>query len=463
MYLRTLTWMAVMTFLAALSQPDNLVAQSQQEQRKKDNRSYSITDLGTLGGNNNIPQAIDDRGQVAGFAETGDTDPNCGCPIFHAFRWSGGVLHDLGTLGGHDSAAGLGGINREGEVVGDSQTATVDPNNPPFLEDHAFLWRKGLMTDLGTLGGTYSFATAVDGDRRVVGGAQIFDPDPFSEPFHPFLWQEGVMRDLGTLGGPSGYAFGINPNQELSELRQEGTADKDQPQNTAKTKHRKIQVVGGANVDNTSVPPFVGPPFFAFLWENGVMTNLGALDGIQSVAVAINDRSQVAGSFTFLDSNGTGVTHALRWEHRRAQDLGTVTGDDDSIAWAINHNGQVVGASGAGFVDAFTSVHAFLWENGVLTDLNTLIPANSDLQLISAFGINVGGQIAALAYEFGTGNVHAVLLTPHHRNLTNQDAAPAVSAAIAGKPPIVLSETARNLLKMATPGAGRFRDGLNQK
>ena len=100
MYLRTLTWMAVMTFLAALCQPDNLVAQSQQEQPKKDNRSYSITDLGTLGGNNSIPQAIDDRGQVAGFAETSDTDPNCGCPIFHAFRWSRGVLHDLGTLGG---------------------------------------------------------------------------------------------------------------------------------------------------------------------------------------------------------------------------------------------------------------------------------------------------------------------------------------------------------------------------
>jgi uncharacterized membrane protein len=50
----------------------------------------------------------------------------------------------------------------------------------------------------------------------------------------------------------------------------------------------------------------------------------------------------------------------------------------------------------------FNPVHAFLWEHGVLTDLNTLIPANSDLQLIAAYGINARGQIAALAFEFST-------------------------------------------------------------
>ena len=56
----------------------------------------------------------------------------------------------------------------------------------------------------------------------------------------------------------------------------------------------------------------------------------------------------------------------------------------------------------------------------MLTDLNTLIPANSGLQLIFAFGINTRGQIDAWAFQFSTGNVHAVLLTPHHSTNTTQ-------------------------------------------
>jgi probable HAF family extracellular repeat protein len=431
--------------------PVRLAAQEQQEQRKKEQRRYSVTDLGTLGGNNSIPQGINNRGQVVGLAETADIDPNCGCLVFHAFLWNKGILHDLGTLGGRRSEAGLGGVNREGQVVGDSETSVVDPNNPPFLEYRAFLWQKGVMTDLGTLGGNDSFAIAIDSEHQVVGGAQTGEPDPFfGQQFHPFLWEKGVMKDLGTLGGSSGFAAGIN------------TVEEDQESPT-KTEGNQIQVVGGASVNSTPVPPFTVPPFFAFLWEKGVMTNLGALGGIESLAFAINDRSQVAGEFTFVDSDGTGISHAFRWEGGLMQDFGTVMGDQASIAYAINHKGQVVGGSGSGFIDAFSTVHAFLWENGVLSDLNTLIPTNAGLQLIVAFGINARGQIVALAFESSTGNVHAVLLTPDHSTSTNQGTASAAPAETAGRPPVILSENVRNLLQMAIPGSVKFKARLNQK
>jgi probable HAF family extracellular repeat protein len=111
----------------------------------------------------------------------------------------------------------------------------------------------------------------------------------------------------------------------------------------------------------------------------------------------------------------------------------------------------------------FAIIHAFLWEKGVLTDLNTLIPANSGLQLIEAFGINAHGQIVAGAFEFSTGNVHAVLLTPHESTSMNQGTASAAPAEIAGRPRVILSESVRNLLQIAIPGSGRFKTRSNQK
>ena len=70
-------------------------------------------------------------------------------------------------------------------------------------------------------------------------------------------------------------------------------------------------------------------------------------------------------------------------------DLGTLGGN--SCAAAINSKGQIVGSSD---VQTSTFTHAFLWEHGgPMIDLNTLIPASSSLQLITAFNINDRGEI----------------------------------------------------------------------
>ena len=459
MKLRIVTLIAVMMILAAVALPVQLAAQALQAQLKKAHPHYSVTDLGTLGGSNSRPWAINDLGQVVGGSETSDIDPNSGFPAFHAFLWNKGVMHDLGTLGGQYSQALLGGINSDGQVVGEAETSIVDPNNPPFFAVHAFLWDKGTMHDLGTLGGTHSWAIGIDSESRVVGAAQTDEPHPFfGQQYHPFLWEKGVMGDLGTLGGDVGFATGVSVI-EAPGSGEEGVADKEQAR---KTESSHFQVIGGSIVDNNPIPPFLFP-MRSFLWEDGVMTNLGPMGGIQSFPEAINDRSQVVGEFTVLDSQGTGISHAFRWKDGRKQDLGTVAGDSDGIAYAINHKGQIVGASGSGFIDLpFNPVHAFLWEHGVLTDLNTLIPANADLQLLAAYGINARGQIAAFAYEFSTGTVRALLLNPHDSTSTNQGTASAAQTVNAGRPQIILSENVRNLLQMATPGS-RMKGRLNQK
>ena len=61
------------------------------------------------------------------------------------------------------------------------------------------------VTDLGTLGGSDSFAAGVNEFRQVVGVR--LTPDA---PQRAFLYSDGTMIDLGTLGGSDSYAAGIN-------------------------------------------------------------------------------------------------------------------------------------------------------------------------------------------------------------------------------------------------------------
>jgi len=99
------------------------------------------TDIGNLGGIAwNTPAAINNRGDVAGFSDLPGDDPDH--PNFHAFFWTKrDGIQDLGTLPG-DRISLAFGVNDRGQVVGES----IGPNGR-----RAFLWQRGIMTDLNTL------------------------------------------------------------------------------------------------------------------------------------------------------------------------------------------------------------------------------------------------------------------------------------------------------------------------
>jgi len=121
-------------------------------------------DIGTLGGTNANcsscgPWFINNRGQVVGNSTL------AGDAAHHGFVWGQGTLTDLGTLGGDNSEANW--INDSGFVVGRADV-------PGSLTHHGFVWKHGVMTDLGVIGGdACSTAYAVNSSGTIVGDAGI--------------------------------------------------------------------------------------------------------------------------------------------------------------------------------------------------------------------------------------------------------------------------------------------------
>ncbi len=89
----------------------------------------------------------------------------------------------------------------------------------------------------------------------------------------------------------------------------------------------------------------------------------------------------------------------------------------------------------------------FLWQNGVMTDLNTLIPADSPLFVLGTdiAGINSRGEIAGVAVEKSTGDFRAFLAIPSNGEATSATAA--ARGETSQRPKLVLSENARKLLR----------------
>lgn len=363
-------------------------------------RHYKVVELGTLGGTYSQPFYVTNEGETSGEASLAGGN-------WHAILWQGRSTTDLGTLGGLNSSA-FGSPNAMGQVVGVSETSETDPNGEDYCGFFAsgapwsgttcqgFLWQDGAMTPLSTLGGYNAAASAINKQGEVAGNAETATADSTCPPYdpsqgqyqvlqdEPVVWENGQIEQLPTYGGdPDGFAIAINNHGQAAGAS--GVCS-------------TFNVVNGLYLS----------PVHALFWDHGNVTNIGSLGGaFGNQAHNINNRGEVVGA---SDLAGDTVFHGFTWTRGSGmKDVPPVEGDTYSVALAINDAGEVGGVS----IDAtFTNLHAFVVLDGVPTDLNTLIPADSPLQLQTACSINSRGEITGLAVEKSTNEYRGYLAIP---------------------------------------------------
>jgi probable HAF family extracellular repeat protein len=267
-------------------------------------------------------------------------------PVSHAAMFKGGVAVDLGVLKGQVFSR-ANGINAVGQVVGYSGP-TRDST-----ESRAFVWSSETgMTDIGTLGGAYAQASAINDAGYITGASQTQGMGPMVTT-HAYVYRlpsapygrYNRMADLGVLGGLSSYGTAINDSNHVVGY------------STIKPSDERVH---------------------AFLHDGNRMIDLGSLGGAGnrwgsdfSVALGVNNLDQVVG-YTYLPA------------------LGDMPIQQVAFLW----------------YQAKSDV-------GKMVNLNNLIDKTGKNYLVfSATAINDNGQIAASAYDMRDGSVRAVLLSP---------------------------------------------------
>lgn len=254
-----------------------------------------VVDLGTLGGPTSTAFAINEAGQVTGASATRFPDTT------HAFLYSRGKMIDIDRRGPGTFSIGVG-LNNKGHVTGQF----VNRKNEP----HGFLYTGHGLRDIGTLGGRVSLGWDINDDGFIVGESELSDPGNLFPAFHPFIYRNGVMRDLGVLQG------GVRTANAAQEINNAG------------------QIAGYAEVNGA---------FHLFFYERGMMTDLGFFGGRQLRVNDMNERGAFVGT---ADSPGLGV--AFLYSRGTLYDLDTLLvqpGWHVEQANGINDRGQIVGSA----------------------------------------------------------------------------------------------------------------------
>lgn len=233
---------------------------------------YTVTDLGTLpGGHSSRAAALNNRGQVVGWSDTGATK---GVLTVHAFLWEHGRMRDLDTLPDHQKAPGTvaRGINDHGVVVGGVEPIAEEGTMLGYIYNTTgWMWKNGRVQ---TIGGD---ALAVNNSGQAL----------VSDGTRGLIWRAGRASAIPPVAGfQSVTAVALNGHGAVAGYCQNGPGDT-----------RGFVRLSGGDV-------LVGP-----------------LPGHNaSRVVALNDIGQAVG--TSSDTSGARSSRSFFWENGKLTDLG---------------------------------------------------------------------------------------------------------------------------------------------
>jgi len=339
----------------------------------------------------------------------------------HRFRFI-----DLGTFGGHNSLTNGGSvvINEHNVVVGAADTATPCPFFPDAPVSMPFKWSNGVKTILPLLpGGCTGFPIAINDHSLVVGVADdgVIDPATGFPEIHAVVWRGRTITDLGTFGGANSLAGAVNSRGQITGVAQNAEPE---PFNFGEliglpsstlwrgflwengvmrdlgtlggpdaavtgdlALNQRGQITGISFIDDVINPVTGVPTLDSFLWDDGFV-DLGTLGGAFTNAFTINNRGQVSG---FSDLAGDLEAHAFRWSRGRLRDLGTLGGSFAGGGW-INDSGVVIGAS---TTPGDTAVRGVIWRGRGIEELGTLDGDDCS----DAFVVNAKSQVIGPSFN----------------------------------------------------------------
>jgi probable HAF family extracellular repeat protein len=376
----------------------------------------------------------------------------------------GVTITGLGMLSG-DTESDAYGINDKGEVVGES----VDVVQTPFFDtfEHAFSWtQSGGMVGLGVLGEEGdlddSYAEDVNDSGTIVGASTTDDGD-----WNGFVSSGGGLSDIPPMGNDNAsYAHAINDNglivgQSDDDIDEPGTQTATESNGGggwtalggtltgfeftyANSVNSSGQIVGfESNFDSITGQAFLYTP------KTGAQPIPLAGGFSNSTANGINDQGDVVGS-EFTGSVSQPFLYTPAGGTQLLPDLPGLT----VLAEAndINDAGQIVGDA----EDFNGDQAAFVYQTGTMTNLNSLLPANSGWDLQTATGINNQGQVVGTGSFNGTTEAYILKLPPStivttaadNGNNTNPTAGSLRAALMAAQ------QTPGSTITFAIPGTG---------